>query len=344
MSMKKSFVAQSQWVKKIVVLDLGFLGDTIHLLPALWMIHQNYPHAKIDVVVSTQVTSLFDVVPWINRAWAYMRYPRHATFLENIQFIRDMRREKYDLLINLNGSDRSYFLSYFMGAKISLGKISEKTRWLRKNIFDETVHYVTNEKPVYLQSCEALKKVGIKYHKPKFHIKVLPQHFTMTGLSTKDQYQYIHISPFTTLDSKELSFEQMNDLMNGLHQGWPQKKIIFTCGPNQREINKMKQLVNFLDVKPWKIFPGTLKLPALVALMKYASLHLSGDTGTVHIARMLNIYSVSWFRDLKISKAWIPDNQNSKVFAPKILSHNMEKVEIPDLMKMIKALVPKKAN
>ena len=133
----------------------------------------------------------------------------------------------------------------------------------------------------------------------------------------------------------------MNDLMNGLHQGWPQKKIIFTCGPNQREINKMKQLVNFLDVKPWKIFPGTLKLPALVALMKYASLHLSGDTDTVHIARMLNIYSVSWFRDLKISKAWIPDNLNSKVFAPKILSHNMEKVEIPHLMKMIKVLVLK---
>jgi hypothetical protein len=26
--------------KKVMVLDLGFLGDTVHLLPALWMVRQ----------------------------------------------------------------------------------------------------------------------------------------------------------------------------------------------------------------------------------------------------------------------------------------------------------------
>ena len=117
--MKKNFVEKTQWAKKIMVLDLGFLGDSVHLLPALWIIRQNYPNAELHVAVSTQVTSLFDAVPWVAKVWSYMRYPRHATLMENIQFIRDMRRQKYDLLINLNGSDRSYFLSFFIHAKVS---------------------------------------------------------------------------------------------------------------------------------------------------------------------------------------------------------------------------------
>ena len=96
-----AFLDRTRAAKKVMVLDLGFLGDTVHLLPALWMVRQAYPHAELHVTVSAQVVSFMECTPWVDRVWGYMRYPRHATLHENIQFITALRREKFDVLINL---------------------------------------------------------------------------------------------------------------------------------------------------------------------------------------------------------------------------------------------------
>ena len=81
----ENFLQRTRAAKKVMVLDLGFLGDTVHLLPVLWMVRQAYPQAELHVTVSTHITSLMDCVPWVNRVWGYMRYPRHATLRENFQ-------------------------------------------------------------------------------------------------------------------------------------------------------------------------------------------------------------------------------------------------------------------
>lgn len=39
-------------IHKIVVVDLGFLGDTVHLVPALWQIHCQFPAASLQVVTT----------------------------------------------------------------------------------------------------------------------------------------------------------------------------------------------------------------------------------------------------------------------------------------------------
>ena len=336
---RANFALETKDVKKIMVLDLGFLGDTIHLLPALWVIHQNYPQAELHIAVSNQVSSLFKSIPWVKKAWSYVRYPRHASVKENIRFILEMRREKFDLLINLNGSDRSCFLSYFIHAKYSVGRVSENTRPFRNYLFYKTIYYPTKNKPAYMQRCEMLKEMGLKFQKLEFNIEVTHDDFKTTGLLHQDKYQYIHMSPFTSSDTKELSFKQINELMLALSRKYPNKKIIFSCAPNQRETEKMKKLIAFLEVKPWKVFAGSLDLTSLVSLIKHASLHLSGDTGTVHIARMMHIPTVAWFRDPGNSKAWIPDHKKSNVLILKKASENMDQVHIKDVIKKIDTLL-----
>ncbi len=97
----ESFYARTRGAKKVMVLDLGFLGDTVHLLPALWVIRQGYPGAELHVAVASHVVSFLDCAPWINRVWGYMRFPRHATLRENIGMVGQLRREKFDLVIDL---------------------------------------------------------------------------------------------------------------------------------------------------------------------------------------------------------------------------------------------------
>src|ERR1700693_3997848 len=79
-----SFFQRTCAAKKIMVLDLGFLGDTVHLLPALWMIRQSYPAAQLCVAVAAHIAPFMECAPWVDRVWGYTRYPRHATLRENL--------------------------------------------------------------------------------------------------------------------------------------------------------------------------------------------------------------------------------------------------------------------
>jgi ADP-heptose:LPS heptosyltransferase len=46
---------------------LGFLGDTVHTLPALWMVRRACPDAELHAAVAAQVVSFMECVPWVNR-------------------------------------------------------------------------------------------------------------------------------------------------------------------------------------------------------------------------------------------------------------------------------------
>src|SRR5271169_2685250 len=160
-----------------MVLDLGFLGDTVHLLPALWMIRQAYPQAELHAAVSEHIKSFLACAPWVNRVWGYMRYPRHATLRENWQMICDLRREEFDVVINLNGSDRSSWLTLLSGARERLGRIPDDGGplfWRR--MFTAHIECPRTPEPVYLQKCRCLAKAGFPFTQPEFHVEIDPAH------------------------------------------------------------------------------------------------------------------------------------------------------------------------
>ena len=120
-----------------MVFGLGFLGDMVHLAPALWMIRQAYPKSELHVGVAAHVASFLECMPWIDRVWGYSRFPKHASLKENLGFVARMRRERFDVLINLNGSDRSSWLTFFSGARERLGRMP---RWWRPAVLAADVH------------------------------------------------------------------------------------------------------------------------------------------------------------------------------------------------------------
>ena len=199
----EQFLTRTRAARKVMVLDLGFLGDTVHLLPALWLVRQAYPQAELHVTVASHITSLMACVPWVNRVWGYMRYPRHATLRENLQMVARLRREKFDVVINLNGSDRSSWLTFLSGAPARLGRLPDDGGppfW--KRMFTDHVAHPFTEEPVYLQRCHCLQKAGFPFAAAEFHTQVDPAGLQVAGISPTDRY--FHLSPFTTADAREL--------------------------------------------------------------------------------------------------------------------------------------------
>lgn len=301
------FFARTRTAKKIMVLDLGFLGDTIHLLPALWMIRQAYPDAELHAAVASHITSLMQCVPWVDKVWGYMRYPRHATLGENFEMVRNLRREKFDVLINLNGSDRSSWLTFFSGARERLGRVPDDGGppfWRR--IFTASIQHPTDTEPAYLQKCHCLQKAGFPFTQPEFHVSFRPENLRAADISEADAGTYFHLSPFTTADYKELAPTQFAELITGLIREFPGKRIVLSCAPTAREKTKMTELLAHLPQKPWRVFPGDLNLLQLAAVIQNSALHFCGDTGTLHLAVAVGTPAVSWFWPNPGMKIWVP--------------------------------------
>jgi ADP-heptose:LPS heptosyltransferase len=304
----KHFFERTRRAKKVMVLDLGFLGDTVHLLPALWLVRQAYPQAELHVTVSTHITSLMDCVPWVNHVWGYMRYPRHATLRENFQMVSRLRREKFDVVINLNGSDRSSWLTFFSGAPERLGRVpSDGGPLFWKKMFTARVAHPFTDEPVYEQRCRCLAKAGFPFTQPEFHTQVDPADLRVAEISEADKRNYFHISPFTTADYKELPPEQLAELIAALAKKFPEKKLALSCAPVKRELEKMEKLLARLPQKPWRVFAGNLNLMQLAAVIQHSALHFCGDTGPLHLAVMTNTPAVAWFWPNPGFRQWLPN-------------------------------------
>lgn len=297
-----------------MVLDLGFLGDTVHLLPALWMVRQAYPIAELHVAIASHITLLMDCAPWVDRVWGYMRYPRHASLSENIRMIAGLRREKFDVIINLNGSDRSSWLTFFGGARERLGRMpGNGGPLLWKRMFTAHVFCPFGQEPVYLQRCHCLENAGFPFSRPEFHVEMNPANLGAAKMSRADAGTYFHLSPFTTADSKELSPKQFTGLIGALAREFPEKKIALSCAPTKREMEKLEQLLLLLPQEPWRVLAGTLNLVQLAAVIQNSALHFCGDTGTLHLALMTQTPAVSWFWPNPGMREWVPVGEKYRV-------------------------------
>jgi len=301
-----SFWDRTRAAKTVMVLDLGFLGDTVHLLPALWMTHRAYPQAVLHCAVAEHVRSLMQCVPWVDKVWGYARFPKHATFRQNLQMVARLRKEKFDALINLNGSDRSSWLTFLSGARERLGRLPADGGppfWRR--MYTAFVEHPFTSEPIYVQRCRCLEKSGFPSSPPEFNVKIDPVHLRAAGIA-EGHDAYFHLSPFTTDDRKELPPEQLVELVNALEKRWPQKKLVISCAPNAREQEKMAWLLGKLSRQPWLVCAGTLNLVQLAAVIQASEAHLCGDTGTLHLGLMTSTPTVSWFRPNPGCTPWIP--------------------------------------
>jgi len=301
-----------------MVLDLGFLGDTVHLLPALWKVRQAYPQAELHAAVAEHITSVMGCLPWVDRVWGYARFPKHATLRQNLQMVARLRREAFDVLINLNGSDRSSWLTLLSGARARLGRRPRDGgppfwRWM----FTDFIRYQAATEPVYVQKCRCLELAGFPGGPPEFHVQISAAHLEAARITPAESGTYFHLSPFTTADKKELSPAQFTEVIGRLEEQFPEKRWVLSGAPTERERKKMQALVAGLRRPPWRVFAGELNLVQLAAVIQHSALHLSGDTGTLHLALMTGVPSVSWFRPGPGINVWAPSGDRHRTIVGK---------------------------
>jgi ADP-heptose:LPS heptosyltransferase len=168
--------------------------------------------------------------------------------------------------------------------------------------------------PMYVQKWQCLRRMGFRAEDaPEFHVEIDPAWRRAAGIEAPDEGRYVHVSPFTTADERELPARQVADLIERLRAARPDLRVVLSCAANAREQAKMRSLVLLLRQPPWRVHAGTLDVAGLAAVMQTSALNLSGDTGSLHLAMMCGVPAVAWFRHHRGEKEWIPAGAQYRV-------------------------------
>ncbi|MGE9295535.1 MAG: glycosyltransferase family 9 protein [Puniceicoccales bacterium] len=306
----RSFFECTRDVRRLLVLDLGFLGDTVHLFPALREIRNAYPEAELHVMAAEHVKHILQVVPGVDQILGYPRFPKGPRWYEDFGRVGELRRSKYDVVINLNGSDRSSILTAASGAKWRLGRVPPKPAAFWKYCFSHTVDITHGGRPVFEQRWECIRAAGIPVgESAKFDLMIPADVQESVNAKLGEARPFIHVSPCTTQDQKELPLSELTSLVSELIADPDGPAVAISCAPNDRERGKLRTLLAGLPTAPWRVFEGNLTLLELSAVIGRSQAHFGGDSGALHLALMMGTPTISWFRDYMGKAEWLPPGE-----------------------------------
>ena len=322
---------------RMLVLDLGFLGDSIHLMPALDCIHQSVPNACVDVMVAEHVTQIMEVLPWLNRVIGYPRFPKGPKWFNHGEWIKLLRTAKYDAVLNVNGSDRSSILTWLTGSPLRLGRIPRRKKWWWRRSVTHCIEHPYRNASVFEQTVEVLKLAGFTKGDGGFHV-VIPE---SAKKAVNDQLgglkSYVHVSPFTTENYKELPPPLLAQWLNQLNTKHS-LPIVLSVAPNEREKQKLQSLLEKLDFTPAAVFPGTLSLLELSAIIDQAQWHMGGDSGALHVALMCDTRTLAWYRQYDGLIEWAPPGKSHARVIGQASSDGLTGISLQDLENSLQTL------
>jgi lipopolysaccharide heptosyltransferase II len=283
--------------KKILIIRLSAIGDVVRTLPALRALRHKYPSAYIAWIVEENAQDILQGHPDLNHLFVFKRKNWSAGFfgLNNffnsfkgvLDFLKEVRREQFDLVLDFHGILKSGVLSFLSGAPLRVGlsrTYSKEFNYLFNNYH---IDLKTDAVSRIERNLNFIRFLGINCDKQEpiipitdedklsidnfFKEKGLCEHTPLIaihpGTSQKTLYKRWNLSYYATLADK---------LVERLHA-----KIIWTWGPKELEI--VETVVGQMRHKS-TIACKTESLRHLAEIFRRSNLFLGSDSGPMHIA------------------------------------------------------------
>jgi ADP-heptose:LPS heptosyltransferase len=298
------FYEATRAAKKIVVVDLGFLGDSMHLIPALWEIRGHYPEAKLHVLSTPLGTEVISLAPCVDRLWSEELAPGKRTWREQWKIIRALRRERFDLAFNLGGSDRTIIMTALTAARWRLAHAAGHQHFWNPWLIANWVPRQDPNMTVFEQRRQVLAACGFKLQPPRFDLKVDDP--LLRWAATIVPWGAVHLSLNSANPLKEWPLEHHVALLNTLWEDHPELRVVVSAAARQRELERLQKLAETVRDARLQLLPEKLSIAQLAAVLKRCRLHIGPDSGVLHLAGALGLPTISFFRAQGGYRAWLP--------------------------------------
>ncbi len=312
-------------MNRVLIVRLGSLGDIVHAIPVAAALRRAYPAARIDWLVSAKHREILDLVPILDRRLAIdgrgsgssdrgpnasdAAAPRPMTL---VGAMRELRRSRYDVAIDLQGLLKSAVLARGSGARRVIGFASTYLRERLARPFYTDVYdpgcgdiYDPRETRHVMQiNLGLLEPLGVRIEAPEFPIAPVESDVAQT-IRQRTNARYVLLNPGAAWPNKRWPASRFGRLAAALRERHGLFSIAL-WGEAERTLadEVADQSSGAAIVSP----PASIA--DLVALSRGAALIVSGDTGPVHIAAAVGTPVVGIFGPTRPTRngPWLPDD------------------------------------
>ncbi len=310
--------------RKILVIDFGQLGDVVLSLPALAAVRTKFPRAHITVAVGrpgvaiVELSGCADEVAGVDRV-ALRDGPKPVSLWRIARFVREVRRARYDFVIDLHSLSETNLLGYLSGARHRLyaRRPNRSLDYLsnfrpRPPVEDRNKHavdrYLDVLKPLGMGETSRTPRLRPRAEDERAVDEIFRKERVPTG------EPLVGLFPGAGHPSRRWPIERFAELARSLENNDGLRSILF-AGPEERRLvrearSKFPRSTILLD---------RLTIPQLAAALSRLAVFVSNDTGPMHIAAAVGTPVVILItRHAQLSSYLPPGDRHRIVDAPTI--------------------------
>ncbi len=262
--------------EKILIVKPSSLGDVVHGLPFLNAIRKRYPEAEIHWVIFKGFEGLLEGHTMIHKLWivdkdSWTKFNRAKDTISEIKsLLRDLKEERFDLVVDLQGLLRSGLITAATGAPVRIG--FKEAREGSGVFYTDKVHGGRDIHAVdrYLKVAEFL---GCDISEVVFPLPY-------SGIPSSFE-EYVVIVPGARWKTKRWPPEYFG----GLAYLLPLRSIIVG---SKSDVNIANEIVARAQGKSFSL-AGKTDLKELIAVIKGSKFLVTNDSGPMHIAAALGV-------------------------------------------------------
>jgi ADP-heptose:LPS heptosyltransferase len=271
--------------QNILLIRFKSIGDVLFTLPAIHVIRENFPNAKITFLTSKENVPLIagfrdvDDVHGIDRK-VYRRGNPMAIFRESLSLWQWLRKKKFSLTVDFQGYGETAFITWLSRSPERWGSVYQSARaWAyTRAVKREKQLHPTDWNLSLLRQCGLSGgPIHNEFVVPETALTEARQFFATHSLDPAKRTLFIQ--PFTSTHSKNWPLE--NFLVLARHFKERGIQILFGGGPADLAALAPAQQAGF------PVSAG-VSLLVTAGLMKLSTLILGGDTGLLHLAVSMN--------------------------------------------------------
>ncbi|HEU6447351.1 MAG TPA: glycosyltransferase family 9 protein [Verrucomicrobiae bacterium] len=269
------------WPENILLIRLKSIGDILFALPAVHVVRDNFPNAKLHFLTSKEFAPLVrgfadvdEIIPLDRSVYRAGNFQNAAA--GTFQFLRQLTEINASLAIDFQGYSETEWLAWWSGATERWGNVYKKSRgWtFTQTSWREVTTHPAEWNLTLLRRC-GLKAENVRneFHLPDDALEKARRFFFANKLDLDKRT--IFIQPFTSNPQKNWPLENFLELARHFRQRSVQ--IIFGGGAGDRE--KLAPVVA-------AGFPVSAGAPLLVSggIAKLSTLVIGADTGLLHFS------------------------------------------------------------
>ena len=275
--------------KNILIIQTAFIGDAILASSLAEKLHAYFPDASISMLVRKGNESVYKEHPFLKEVIVWNKKESKTANLFRLLF--QIRKNKYDCVINCHRFASSGFLTAFSGARHTAGYKQNPFSFL----FNTTVkHFIGLEAPAYKEFKHETERYNALIEdftdKKVFKPKLYPSDSDRNEAGLYQTGPYVCMAPASVWFTKQLPVNKWIELCDKTD---PSLNIYLLGAPT--DISLCEKIATESNHKKITVLAGKFSLLQSCALMQNARMNYVNDSAPLHLASSVNAPVTAFF-------------------------------------------------